>query len=71
MTASIESVAYELGAVLGVAFMGSVLSFAYAATLVLPQRLPDSMLAEDSLDQALLLAEHLPRDAAAKLIAHV
>jgi DHA2 family multidrug resistance protein-like MFS transporter len=51
--------------------MGCVLSFAYATTLVLPQRLPDSMLAEDSLDQALLLAEHLPRDAAAKLIAHV
>jgi hypothetical protein len=40
MAASIESVAYELGAVLGVAIMGSVLSFAYAATLVLPKDFP-------------------------------
>jgi hypothetical protein len=33
MVASIESVAYELGAVLGVAIMGSVLSFANAPSL--------------------------------------
>jgi MFS transporter, DHA2 family, multidrug resistance protein len=70
MAASTESVAYELRALLGLANMGSVLSFAYATTHVLPQRLPDSTLAKDSLDQALLLAEHLSRGAAAKLIAH-
>jgi DHA2 family multidrug resistance protein-like MFS transporter len=46
MAASIESVTYELGAVLGVAIMGSVLSFDYATTHVLPQRLPDSTLAK-------------------------
>jgi MFS transporter, DHA2 family, multidrug resistance protein len=69
MAAAIESVAYELGGVLGVTILGSILSFTYTKALVLPQRIPAPALARDSLDQALLLAEHLSGDAAAKLIA--
>jgi MFS transporter, DHA2 family, multidrug resistance protein len=68
MAASIESVAYELGGVLGVATLGSILSFTYTKALVLPQGLPAPALAKDSLDQALLLAEHLPGDAMVKLV---
>jgi len=68
MAASIESVAFELGGVLGIAIMGSVLSFVYATTLVLPQGLHDPALARDSLDQALLLAEHMSGDGAVKLV---
>jgi DHA2 family multidrug resistance protein-like MFS transporter len=69
MAASIESVAYELGGVLGVTILGSILSFTYTKALVLPQENRTSTLARDSLDQALLLAEHLSGDATAKLIA--
>jgi DHA2 family multidrug resistance protein-like MFS transporter len=68
MAASIESVAYELGGVLGVATLGSILSFTYTKALVLPQGLPAPALAKDSLDQALLLAEHLSGDATVKLV---
>ena len=65
---AIESVAYELGGVLGVAILGSILPFTYTRALVLPQGIPTPALARDSLDQALLLAEHLSGDATAKLI---
>jgi DHA2 family multidrug resistance protein-like MFS transporter len=68
MAASIESVAYELGGVLGVTILGSILSFTYTKALVLPQGIPAPALARDSLDQALLLAEHLSGDATVKLI---
>jgi DHA2 family multidrug resistance protein-like MFS transporter len=68
MAAAIESVAYELGGVLGVTILGSILFFTYTKALVLPQEIPTSTLARDSLDQALLLAEHLSGDATAKLI---
>jgi DHA2 family multidrug resistance protein-like MFS transporter len=68
MPGSIESVAYELGGVLGVATLGSILSFTYTKALVLPQGLPAPALARDSLDQALLLAEHLSGDAMVKLV---
>jgi DHA2 family multidrug resistance protein-like MFS transporter len=68
MPGSIESVAYELGGVLGVATLGSILSFTYTKALVLPQGLPAPALAKDSLDQALLPAEHLSGDATVKLV---
>jgi len=68
MAAAIESVAYELGGVLGVAILGSVLSFTYTKALVLPPGILAPALARDSLDQALLLAEHLSGDTAVKLI---
>jgi hypothetical protein len=42
--------------------------FGSARNLVLPQGLPAPALARDSLDQALLLPEHMPGGAAAQLI---
>jgi hypothetical protein len=50
------------------AILGSILSFTYTKALILPQGNPAPALAKDSLDQALLLAEHLSGDAAVKLI---
>jgi hypothetical protein len=68
MAASIESVAYGQGGALGVTILGSILSFTYTKALVLPQGIPAPAPARDSLDQALLLAEHLSGDATVKLI---
>ena len=68
MAGAIESVAYELGGVLGIAILGSILAFTYTKALVLPSGIPAPALAKDSLDQALLLAGHLSGDATTKLI---
>jgi DHA2 family multidrug resistance protein-like MFS transporter len=68
MAASIESVAYELGGVIGIATLGSILSFTYTKALVLTPGLPAPARARDSLDQALLLSEHMSGGAAAQLI---
>ena len=68
MAGAIESVAYELGGVLGVAILGSILAFTYTKALVLPPGIPAPALARDSLDQALLLVGHLSGDTMTKLI---
>jgi len=68
MAGAIESVAYELGGVFGVAILGSILAFTHAKALVLPPRIPAPALARDSLDQALLLVGHLSGDTMTKLI---
>jgi DHA2 family multidrug resistance protein-like MFS transporter len=68
MAASIESVAYELGGVLGIAILGSILSFTYTNALVLPKGTPAPTLVKDSLDQAMLVAEHMSGGSAMKLI---
>jgi DHA2 family multidrug resistance protein-like MFS transporter len=62
MAASIEEVSYELGGALGVTLMGSILSGVYAHTLAVPVGLPQSDLARDSLDQALIVADGLSSD---------
>jgi DHA2 family multidrug resistance protein-like MFS transporter len=67
MVASVEEMSYELGGALGVTIMGSLLSFVYSASLILPQNLSDRALAYDSLDQALLMAETMPQDLALTL----
>lgn len=60
MAASVEEVSYELGGALGVTFMGSLLTFVYGRAMDVPQTvaLPDTV--RDSLDEAQLVAEHLP-----------
>ena len=68
MAGAIESVAYELGGVLGVTILGSILAFTHAKALVLPPGIPAPALVRDSLDQALLLAGHLSDDTMTKLI---
>jgi MFS transporter, DHA2 family, multidrug resistance protein len=65
MAASIEEVGFELGNSLGVAVFGSVMTAAYAMSLVLPESsgsLPATV--RDSLDEALLLADSLDAGAA-------
>ncbi|AOR63103.1 MFS transporter [Pectobacterium wasabiae] len=68
MAASIEEVSYELGGATGVTLMGSLLSFAYSATFMLPTgfAVPDT--AYDSLDEALIFAESLPENMQRTLI---
>ncbi|PND30242.1 MFS transporter [Achromobacter pulmonis] len=68
MAASIEEVSYELGGALGVTLMGSILSGVYAHALDVPAGLPADA-ARDSLDQALIVAEHVPADLGAALAA--
>ncbi len=67
MAASVEEMSYELGGALGVTIMGSLLSFVYSASLVLPVDMGTSSLAYDSLDQALLMAETMPQTLAENL----
>lgn len=64
MVASVEEMSYELGGALGVTLMGSLLSFVYSASLILPETLSAHPLAYDSLDQALLITENLPQEQA-------
>ncbi|MTB67264.1 MFS transporter [Providencia sp. wls1943] len=68
MAASIEEVAYELGSVLGVTFMGGLMSAVYTAKLVLPAGLTVADKVYDSLDEALIVAEGLPQDSANLLV---
>jgi DHA2 family multidrug resistance protein-like MFS transporter len=68
MAASIEEVGFELGNSLGVAVFGSVMTAAYAMSLVLPEvggDLPATV--RDSLDEALLVADSLRPEAGAAL----
>ncbi|MEQ4924629.1 MFS transporter [Proteus hauseri] len=68
MAASIEDVAYELGSVIGVTFMGSLMSTVYTLKLVLPDSLTVNRVAYDSLDEALIVAEKLPDTVSTLLI---
>ena len=68
MAASIEEVGFELGNSLGVAVFGSVMTAAYAMTLVLPETagaMP--AVVRDSLDEALLVADSLAPEIAGPL----
>lgn len=69
MAASIEEVSYELGGVLGIALLGSVLSASYTAALAIPEGLAVPASASDGIDAALLAAETLPAPVASQLVA--
>lgn len=58
---AIEGMAYELGAGLGVAIFGLLLSLFYAQAIVLPEMLPANMLtdASSSIGEAISLLRHL------------
>ncbi|MES2025710.1 MAG: MFS transporter [Pseudomonadota bacterium] len=62
MAASIEEVSYELGSVVGVTLMGSILSLVYASRLVLPNSMALPDIAWDSLDEALIVSKDLTPD---------
>lgn len=68
MAASLEEVAYEIGSVLGVTFMGGLMSAVYTLKLSLPDDLAVSNKVYDSIDEALLVSEKLPLDSANRLI---
>jgi len=68
MAASIETVSYELGGALGVAIIGSIMTFVYTKTIILPKGLVEGDIAKDSIDQALLLSEKLNTNMASELI---
>ncbi|MNZ92070.1 Antiseptic resistance protein [compost metagenome] len=67
MAASIEEVSYELGGVLGVGILGSLLSLFYTRGFVTVEGLPATT-GVDSLDEALLAAEKLSAPQASALI---
>lgn len=69
MAASIEEVSYELGGVLGVSLLGSVLSSIYTASFAVPAGLAVPASASDGIDAALLAAEKLPPQVASQLVA--
>ena len=60
MAASVEEVSYELGGALGVALLGSLMSALYTRAMILPEGISLASEAQDSLDEALILAETLP-----------
>ncbi|WP_369309326.1 MFS transporter [Providencia rettgeri] len=68
MAASIEEIAYEIGSVLGVTFMGGLMSAMYTLKLSLPESLVVSDKVYDSIDEALLVAEKLPQETASLLV---
>ena len=68
MAASVEEVSYELGGVLGIALLGSVLSSSYTAAMSIPGTLAVPASAGDGIDAALLAAETLPAQVATQLV---
>ncbi|WP_048758641.1 MFS transporter [Serratia liquefaciens] len=67
MAASIEDVSYELGGVLGITLLGGLMTAIYSHSLALPDSLPVSDIAYDSIDEALRLAANLAADQAEQL----
>lgn len=68
MAASIEEVSFELGSALSITLLGSLSSFIYTASLVVPDGLTVPPIVRDSLDEALLAAENMPTDAGSALV---
>lgn len=69
MAASVEEVSYELGGALGIALLGSLISFLYTRAFILPGWIEIAPQARDSLDEALILASRLPVDDAVEVSA--
>lgn len=68
---AIETMAYELGAGLGIALFGLILTRSYSATIVLPSGLSESMAqqASSSIGEAVSLTQALPAGMAEALMA--
>lgn len=60
MASSVEEVSYEFGSLLAVAFLGSLLSAIYTASVMLPAGAPEAM--RDSMGGALALAAQAGAD---------
>ncbi|MNO41262.1 Methyl viologen resistance protein SmvA [compost metagenome] len=68
MAASIEEVSFELGSALSITLLGSLSSFIYTTSLVLPDGLAVPPTVRDSLDEALLAAENMSTAAGSTLV---
>jgi len=70
---AIEGMAYELGAGLGVAIFGLLLSLFYAQAIVLPEMLPANMLTEasSSIGEAISLRKSLNKQLQTLLFIHI
>lgn len=68
MAASVEEVSYELGGALGIALLGSLMSFLYTRAMVLPEGMAIGPQAKDSLDEALIIATGLEPDRSLQVI---
>ncbi len=70
--ASIEEIAYELGGLIGVAVLGSLLVAIYTAAFTLPADIPVSESVsnalQNSIDEAIIVAEGLKGDMALSLL---
>ncbi|CDG19530.1 MFS transporter [Xenorhabdus doucetiae] len=66
--ASIEEVAYELGSLIGIAVLGSLMVAVYSASFTLPADIGIPEMARNSIDEALIAAEGLKGEAALSLI---
>lgn len=69
MAASVEEVSYEVGGAIGIAVLGSVLSFLYTRAFEIPSGLNHvPQVVRDSLDEAMLVSETLPQAQAEALV---
>ena len=69
MAASVEEISYELGAGMGIAVMGSIMTWVYNHTLDIPSSAHiDPQLAQDGIDHVLILAKNLPTDVGGELL---
>lgn len=68
MAASIEEVSFELGSALSITLLGSLSSFVYTASIVIPDGLSVPPIVRDSIDEALLVAEKMPASAGSTLV---
>lgn len=68
MAASIEEVSYEIGSTAGVAMLGSMMTWMYARSFILPDGVETPALALDGIDQAILAAESLTPAFASRLL---
>ncbi|AOM41921.1 MFS transporter [Xenorhabdus hominickii] len=66
--ASIEEIAYELGSLIGIAVLGSLMVTIYSASFTFPADISHSELARNSIDEALIIAEGLKGDTALSLV---
>ena len=60
MAASMESVAYDMGAGIGVAVFGGLMSAAYTYSFIVPDGITLPGIARDSLEEAMTAAGNLP-----------
>lgn len=67
MTASIEEVAYEMGGILGVAIMGSIMNAVYTANFVIPRHIDVPQTVRDSIDEIFRIAPDLAKTDADQL----